>query len=306
MTMADMHGKTVLITGANQGIGKVSAIELGKMGAKLILVCRNAEKAKAAVADIQKAGARDVDLHIGDMGSQADIRRVAAEVQAKHDRLDVLLNNAGVLVTKRRETVDGIEETFAINHLGYFLLTNLLTDLLKTTARSAANAANAANAASAGARVVSVSSRAHRGATVNWGDPQLKTGWTSFKAYGQSKLCNILFTRELARRLEGTGVTANCLHPGVIASGFGHTDGGLISVAVRIVSPFLSSPEDGAKTQVYLSSSPEVAGVTGKYFDKCKEAQPSKAALEEGAPQRLWAISEELTSNRTSRAGAAA
>src|SRR5580704_6113081 len=141
--MADMQGKTVLITGANQGIGKISAVELGKMGAKLILVCRNAEKAKAAVADIEKAGAKDVELIVGNVGSQADIRRIAAEVRAKHDHLDVLLNNAGVLVTERRETVDGVEETFAVNHLGYFLLTNLLTDLLK---------------ASGPARIVSVSS----------------------------------------------------------------------------------------------------------------------------------------------------
>src|SRR5580658_877075 len=162
--MADMHGKTVLITGANNGIGKASAEALGKMGANLILVCRNAEKAKAAVADIEKAGAKNVELLVGDMGSQADIRRIAAEVQAKHDRLDVLLNNAGVLVTNRRETVDGIEETLAVNHLGYFLLTTLLLDLLKK---------------SAPARIVSVSSEAHRTAKVNWDDLQLKKGWSA-------------------------------------------------------------------------------------------------------------------------------
>jgi retinol dehydrogenase-12 len=288
--MADMHGKTVLITGANQGIGKASAEALGKMGAKLILVCRNAEKAKAAVADIKRAGAADVDLLVGDMGSQADVRRVAAEVLAKHDRLDVLLNNAGVLVTERRETVDGIEETLAINHLGYFLLTNLLTDLLKK---------------SAPARIVSVSSEAHRSAKMSWDDVQLKKGWSSFRAYGQSKLCNILFTRELARRLEGTRVTANCLHPGVIRSGFGHTDGGFISVLVSIASPFFTTTEKGARTQVWLSSAPEVEGVTGKYFDKCKERAPNKAAQEAAAPARLWALSEELTSGRA-RAGAAA
>ena len=288
--MADMHGKTVLITGANQGIGKASAEALGKMGAKLILVCRNAEKAKSAVAEIKGAGAKDVELLIGNMGSQADVRRIAAEVLAKHDRLDVLLNNAGVLVTERRETVDGIEETFAINHLGYFLLTNLLTDLLKK---------------SAPARIVSVASEAHRNAKMSWDDPQLTKGWSSFRAYSQSKLCNILFTRELARRLEGTGVTANCLHPGVIASGFGHTDGGFISFLVTLAKPFLITPEKGARTQVWLASAPEVAGVTGKYFDKCKERYPSQAAQEAGAPERLWALSEELTSGRI-RAGAAA
>ncbi len=289
--MADMQGKTVLITGANQGIGKASAEALGKMGAKLILVCRNPEKAKAAIADIEKAGAKDVELLVGNVGSQKDVRRIAAEVLAKHDRLDVLLNNAGVLVTERRETVDGIEETLAVNHLGYFLLTTLLLDLLKKSGPS---------------RVVSVSSEAHRGAKVTWDDIQLKRGWSSFRAYGQSKLCNILFTRELARRLEGTNVTANCLHPGVIASGFGHTDGGFISVLVSIARPFFITPEKGARTQVWLASAPEVAGVGGKYFDKCKERQPNKAAQEAGAPERLWAISEELVGGRAQAAGAAA
>ena len=279
--MADMHGKTVLITGANQGIGKASAEALGKMGAKLILVCRNAEKAKLAIADIEKAGAKDVELLVGNMGSQADIRRIASEVLARHDRLDVLLNNAGVLVTERRETVDGIEETFAINHLGYFLLTNLLLDLLRK---------------SPSARIVSVSSKAHGGAKMSWDDLQLKQGWSAIRAYGQSKLCNILFTRELAHRLEGTRVTANCLHPGVVASGFGHTDGGFISVLVTIAKPFLITPEKGARTQIWLSSSPEVEGVTGKYFDKCKPARSNAASYDEASWARLWEISEAMTS----------
>jgi NAD(P)-dependent dehydrogenase (short-subunit alcohol dehydrogenase family) len=278
--MADLHGKTVLITGANQGSGKASAIALGKMGANLVLVCRSADKARAAIAEIQAAGAKNVELLIGDMGSQADVRRVAAEFKAKHDRLDVLLNNAGLLSTSRRETVDGIEETFAINHLGYFLLTNLLLDVLKKSAPS---------------RVVSVSSRAHKGAKMRWDDVQMKTGWSAMSSYSQSKLCNILFTRELAKRLEGTGVTANCLHPGVIASGFGHTYGGFVSFLVTLAKPFLITPEQGAETQVWLASSPDVEGVTGKYFDKCKEAKTSRAALEPDAPSKLWALSEKMT-----------
>jgi NAD(P)-dependent dehydrogenase (short-subunit alcohol dehydrogenase family) len=193
----------------------------------------------------------------------------------------VLLNNAGVLVTERRETVDGVEETFGVNHLGYFLLTNLLLDLLKKSAPS---------------RIVNVASEAHRSATVSWDDPQLKSGWASIRAYNQSKLCNILFTRELARRLEGTGVTANSLHPGVVATGFGHTDGaGLVSGILWLAKPFLLTPEKGARTQVWLASSPEVESVSGKYFDKCKERWPSKAAQETGAPERLWALSERLT-----------
>jgi NAD(P)-dependent dehydrogenase (short-subunit alcohol dehydrogenase family) len=279
--MATMQGKTVLITGANQGIGKAAAMALGKAGAHLVLVCRNAEKARAAIADIERAGARDVELLVGDMGSQADIRRVAAEFKAKHSRLDVLLNNAGVLVTSRRTTVDGIEETFAINHLGYFLLTNLLLDTLKS---------------SAPARIVNVSSEAHRRGRMHWEDLELKAGrYSSFAAYGQSKLANILFTRELARRLEGTRVTANCLHPGVVASGFGQTYGGAMNVIMKLVRPLLITTEQGAKTSVFLASSPEVEGVSGKYFDKCQERRPNRAARDEAAPARLWAISEAMT-----------
>jgi NAD(P)-dependent dehydrogenase (short-subunit alcohol dehydrogenase family) len=278
----DMAGKTVLITGANQGIGKATATALGKRGAKLVLVCRSAEKGRAAVSDLEKAGARGIDLLVGDMGSQADVRRVAGEFLAKYTRLDVLLNNAGVLVTSRRTTVDGLEETFAINHLGYFLLTNLLLDVLKGTPS---------------ARVVSVSSEAHRGAKMHWDDLQFsRASYSAIGAYGQSKLANILFTRELARRLTGTGVTANCLHPGVIATGFGRTYGGGAKVLFTLLSPFLATPEKGARTSVYLASSPDVAGVTGKYFDACKERAPNAAAQEAGAPERLWAISEEMTS----------
>jgi NAD(P)-dependent dehydrogenase (short-subunit alcohol dehydrogenase family) len=289
--MADMQGKTVLITGANQGIGKAAAVALGRLGAKLVLVCRNAEKARAAVAEVERAGAKEVELLIGDLGSQADIRRVAAEFNSKHDRLDVLLNNAGVLVTSRRMTVDGIEETFAVNHLGYFLLTGALLETLKASAPS---------------RIVNVSSEAHRRAKMRWDDLQFQANrYSAFGAYGQSKLANILFTRELARRLGGTRVTANCLHPGVIASGFGQTYGGVVSFLVKLARPFMITPEEGARTSVYLASSSEVEGVTGKYFEKCREREPSRAALEDGAPERLWAISEELSAARAKPSAAA-
>jgi retinol dehydrogenase 12 len=279
--MADMHGKTVLITGANQGIGKASAIALGKMGASLVLVCRNRERAEAAVRDIEGAGVKGVELLIADLGSQAEVRRVAAEVKAKHDRLDVLLNNAGVIVTSRRTTVDGIEETFAINHLAPFLLTNQLLDLLEKSAPS---------------RIVNVSSEAHRGAKMHWDDLQFeRASYSSFGAYGQSKLSNILFTRELARRLEGKGVTANALHPGVVASGFGQTYGGFFGFLIKLGHPFMIGPEKGARTQVWLASSPDVEGVSGKYFDKCAEKRPNRAAQDDAGAQKLWAISEELT-----------
>jgi NAD(P)-dependent dehydrogenase (short-subunit alcohol dehydrogenase family) len=286
-----MHGKTVLITGANQGIGKATAMALAAEGASLVLVCRNADKARGAIADIERAGgagAPKVELLVGDIGSQADIRRVAAEFKTKHQRLDVLINNAGVIVTSRRTTVDGLEETFAINHLGYFLLTDLLVDVLKASAPS---------------RVVSVSSEAHRSGRMTWDDLQFATRkYSAIGAYGQSKLANILFTRELARRLEGSGVTANCLHPGVIASGFGSTYGGFAKILAKVASPFLASPEQGARTSVYLASSAEVEGITGKYFDKCKERRPAATALENGAPERLWTISEELTGLRSAAA----
>jgi NAD(P)-dependent dehydrogenase (short-subunit alcohol dehydrogenase family) len=275
-----MNGKTILITGANQGIGKASAVALGRMGATLVLVCRNETKAREAIVDIEKAGAKNVELLVGNLASLADVRRIAAEFISSHERLDVLMNNAGVLVPSRRTTVDGIEETLAINHLAPFLLTNLLLDVLKKTSH---------------ARIVNVSSRAHGGARIHWDDVQLERGYSANKAYGQSKLCNILFTRELAKRLESTGVTANCLHPGVIASGFGHTYGGPISVVLKVLKPFLIAPEEGAKTQVWLASSPDIEGITGKYFANCKEVNPSRRALEEGAPERLWGISERLS-----------
>jgi len=276
-----MQGKTVLITGANQGIGKASAIALGKLGAKLVLVCRNREKAEQAVAEIEKEGAKNVELIIGDLSSQAEVRRVAAEFKAKHDRLDVLLNNAGVLVTSRRTTIDGIEETFAINHLAYFLLTNLLLDVLE---------------ASAPARIVNVSSEAHRGAWMHWDDLQFEKSFSSFQAYGQSKLCNILFTRELAKRLDPKKVTVNCLHPGVVASGFGQTYGGAMSLLIRVAHIFMINTEKGARTQVYLASSPEVAGVSGKYFDKCREKPPNREAQSDENAKKLWDVSERLTS----------
>jgi NAD(P)-dependent dehydrogenase (short-subunit alcohol dehydrogenase family) len=282
--MADMHGKTVLITGANQGLGKASAVALGKMGANLVLVCRNADKAHAAIADIEKAGAKDVDLIVGDLASQAEVRRIAAEFLKRHDRLDVLMNNAGVLVPTRRTTPDGIEETFAINHLAYFLLTSLLREILQASQPS---------------RVINVSSEAHRGAKMHWDDLQFEKGdYRSFTAYSQSKLCNILFTRELARRLAGTQVTANCNHPGFVATGFGRTYGGYMSVVMRFLRPFMINLDRGMKTQVWLASAPELAGVSGKYFEKCAERTPNQEAQDDARARKLWEISETLTATR--------
>ena len=275
-----MQGKTVLVTGANQGIGKATAIALAAKGAHVVLVARSAEKGRAALAEVQAAGNAGAELVVGDLSSQEQVRRVAAELKAAHARLDVLVNNAGVYVPERHVTVDGLEETFALNHLGYFLLTRELLPLLQATP---------------GARIVNVSSEAHRGAKMHWDDLQLeRTGYRGFKAYGQSKLANVLFTYELARRLEGTGVTANCLHPGVIGSGFGQTYGGALSVLVKIARPFMLTPEDGARTSVYLASSPEVEGVTGKYFSKCKPVKSNAVSYDLQSQQKLWSLSEQL------------
>jgi NAD(P)-dependent dehydrogenase (short-subunit alcohol dehydrogenase family) len=273
-----MQGKTVLITGANQGIGKATAIKLAELGARVVLLCRNEAKGRAALEEVrERAKGEAPELLVADLGSLADVRRVAADFRRTHDRLDVLLNNAGLIVPSRHTTVDGLEETFAVNHLAPFLLTKELLDLLRATPAS---------------RVVNVSSEAHRRATMHWDDLELRTGYGSLKAYGQSKLANILFTYELADRLSGSGVTANCLHPGVIATGFGQTYGGGFSWLIRLVKPFLLAPEEGARTSVYLASSSEVANVTGKYFAKCKAVRSNAASYDEAARRRLWDVSE--------------
>ncbi len=283
-----MRGKTVLITGANQGIGKAAAIELARQGARVILACRNEAKGNVALDEVRAAATGEPpELQVLDLASLEGIRRFADGFRKGHDKLDVLLNNAGLLVPKRRVTVDGIEETFAVNHLGPFVLTGELLGLLKATP---------------GARIVNVASEAHRRATFNWDDLEFREGYGAFKAYSQSKLANIVFTYELARRLEGTGVTANCLHPGVIASGFGQTYGGAISVLIRIAKPFFISPEQGARTSVYLASSPDVQGVSGKYFDKCKAVKSNRASYDEPSWRKLWAVSEEMTSPRAAAA----
>jgi NAD(P)-dependent dehydrogenase (short-subunit alcohol dehydrogenase family) len=275
-----MQGKTVVITGANQGIGKAAAVALAAKGAHVVLVARSRPKGESARAEVAAAGGGGAELVVADLSSQAEVRRAAAEIKSRHTRIDVLVNNAGVFVPERHTTADGLEETFAVNHLAYFLFTRELLDVLKS---------------SRPARIVNVSSEAHRGARMRWEDLQFERApYRGFKAYGQSKLANVLFTYELARRLEGTGVTANCLHPGVIGSGFGQTYGGAMSVLVKIARPFMLTPEEGARTTVYLASSPEVEGVSGKYFTKCKPARSNGVSYDEQSQQKLWALSEEL------------
>ncbi len=274
-----MNGRVCVVTGATSGIGKATASALARLGAQVVLVGRDRGRGEAAVAEVAAAGAPRPRLEIADLASMGQVRELAGRL-AGLDRIDVLVNNAGLVVGERRVTPDGFEHVFAVNHLAPFLLTNLL--LPKLTA-------------SAPARVVTVTSDAHTAARLDLDDPQLEHGWDSWRAYANSKLANILFTRELARRLAGTGVTANCAHPGVVRTGFGREGSLLLRFGVTLGRPFMLSPQRGADTIVYLASSPEVAGETGGYYVRRQRREPSPAARDDAAARRLWQLSEELT-----------
>ena len=278
--MANMSGKRVLVTGGTAGIGKQTALELARIGAEVIIVGRNAEKTAAVVESLRQAtGAATVDSLLADLSSMASIRAFATAFLAKYDRLDVLINNAGALFVKREITVDGWERTFATNHLAYFLVAQLLLPALERAT---------------GARIVNVSSAAHSAAPLDFDDLMAeRTRYRSFRQYGRSKLANIFFTQELARRLSDKNITVNCLHPGFVASEF-LAKGGIWSLIKPIGYLFAVDVVAGARTSVYLASAPEVAGVTGKYFDKCKEKQPSKIAQDDAAARRLWQVSAQL------------
>ena len=277
-----MHGKTCVITGATSGIGLAAAEALAAKGASLALVGRDRARGAVALARVRAAapGVR-AHMHYADLLSVAEVRRLGAELQAAYPRIDVLVNNAGALFQEREVTGDGLERTFALNHVTYFLLTRLLRDRL---------------AASAPARVVSVASRAHeRAAGLDFDDLNLERGYTGWKAYARSKLANILFTRELARRLAGTGVTANCLHPGFVASRFGDNNRGLFRWGIALAKRLTAiSEERGAETVVYLASDPAVGQATGGYFVQSGPATPSAAAQDDEAARRLWEISAQL------------
>lgn len=280
--MRDMHDRNVLITGATSGIGRATAHALAGMGARILLVARNEAKGRATIDQIRSATGNDrLDLLLADLSSQASIRRLATEVASRYDRLDVLVNNAGEYFGRRLATVDGLEMTFALNHLAYFLLTNLLLDLLKAGAPS---------------RIVSLSSGAHRVGHINFDDLQGEKGNSGMRAYSQSKLANLLFTYELARRLEGTGVTANALQPGSVRTNFGRGEGsGWMGRVVRITAPFMRSPEKGAETVVWLASSPEVERVSGGFFGDRKQVRSSPESYDRDVAARLWKVSEGLT-----------
>jgi len=274
-----MTGKVCIVTGANTGIGKETALELAKLGATVVMVCRDRHRGEEALREIkQKSGNDNVALMLCDLSSQRSIRQFATDFMYKHDRLDVLVNNAGVVLRGHSMTEDGVESTFAINHLGYFLLTNLLLDLLKK---------------SAPARIVNVASAAHKFGSLDVNAWPTGRNYSAFAAYANSKLANILFTRELAQRLTGTGVTANCLHPGPVGTNLFR---GLPKFLQTIIKLVTISPQRGARTSIYLASSPAVEEITGKYFASCRQQESSEASRNKVAAKDLWDLSAELTS----------
>ena len=275
-----MKDKVCIVTGANVGIGRVTALELAKTGASVVMVCRNRDKGESAASEIRRAsGNQSVQLLVGDLSSQDEIRDIAGEFREKFGALHVLVNNAGGLIPTRQVTPDGVEKTFATNHLGYFLFTNLLLDLLKK---------------SAPARIVNVSSDMHRVARLDFGNLQGERNYAQFQAYALSKLANLLFTYELARRLDGTRVTVNALHPGAIKSNFYNNSGSLLSFSSTLFGWALRSPEKGAETVVYLATSPDVSSITGRYFKDKKMIASSKTSMDVAAQARLWELSERM------------
>ena len=285
-----MQGKQVLITGASSGIGLAMAIAFAKLGASVVMVSRDRERAARAQREIsQVATGAPPAVLLADLASQADVRRLAVDVRASTPQLDVLINNAGAAFRQRQRSVDGIEKTLATNHLGPFLLTTLLLDLIR---------------AAPGGRIVNVTSGSHSGA-IDFENLELDRGYQTLRAYGLSKACNIIFTYELARRLEGTRVTSNCFDPGPTESNFGGTAGGLIGVVQRALGVFgvLRSADASAEAGVYLGSSPEAATITGTYFARNgKPAQSRPVTYDREVAKRLWAVSEALCSRRATAA----
>lgn len=282
-----MRGRVCVVTGASSGIGKVTVRELARQGATVVAVVRDAGRGEAALAEVRAdVGGADVSLALCDFASQRAVRKLAAELLERCPRIHVLVNNAGAILGARSLTEDGIEATFAVNHLGYFLLTELLLERLRASGTSEAPA-----------RVVVVASEAHRSGHIDFDDLACERGYSPMRVYGTSKLANIAFTRELARRLEGSHVTANCMHPGVVATRFGDSGGALIRLGIKLVRPFFRTEAQGADTVIWLASAPEVAGVTGKYFVDRREKRPSREASDDGVAGKLWAASERLVAS---------
>jgi NAD(P)-dependent dehydrogenase (short-subunit alcohol dehydrogenase family) len=275
-----IRGKVVVITGATSGIGRIAAEKLAGRGARIVMVARDRERAEETLARLRGAGPGAAHrVHYADLSLIADVKKVGAEIAAAEPRVDVLVNNAGNMFGLRKITAEGLERTFALNHMNYFVLTHHLRGRI---------------VAAAPARIVNTASNAHLRATLDFGDLQTKSGYVPTLAYARSKLCNILFTRELARRLAGTGVTANCLHPGFVATNFGQRDAGLFGWGLRFAMLFAARPEPGADTIVHLASAPEVAGVSGRYLYNSREIAPSAAAQDDAVAARLWQESEKI------------
>ncbi len=278
--LASMQGKTILITGATSGIGLAMARELAGRGAHVTIVGRNSAKLTIVAEQIRnQTGNQNIDTILADLSTRAGVQLTAHEFKKRRTRLDVLINNAGAIHMIRNLTEDGQEMTFALNHLNYFHLTNLLLDVLK---------------ASAPARVINVSSDAHRGQTIDFDNLQGEKSYNGWTAYGRSKLMNVLFTYELARRLEGKGVYANAMHPGFVATGFGKNNGALMRLAMKLISPIAKTTEEGASTGIYLASSVEVEGVSGKYFVDKQPVDSDPVSYDRAAAERLWNISLEM------------
>jgi NAD(P)-dependent dehydrogenase (short-subunit alcohol dehydrogenase family) len=276
---ADMSGRVCLVTGANRGIGRATAEGLARLGAKVILLCRNKQDGERAAQEIGVESSAIPDVVTADLSSQASIRQAAADLQRRYPRLHVLINNAGVIPRRREVTVDGLEMQLAVNHLAYFLLTSLLLPQLKAGAPS---------------RIINVSSGAHTHADIDFGDLQAERGYDPKQVYSQAKLANILFTYELARRLRGSRVTVNSVSPGVVATRM-LADYMGVAPAEGVASTFGATPEEGAETSIYLATSPEVEGVTGKYFERKQARRSSRGSYDEAAARRLWEFSEQLT-----------
>ena len=281
-----MHGKRVLITGATDGIGKQAALEIAGMGAAVTLVGRNEAKTRAVCSEIQaQTGSDQIDWLLADLSSMDEVRRIADEFRARHDRLHVLLNNAGAVFSEFRRSADGFEMTFALNHLSYYLMTNLLLDMLGETAQATGEA-----------RIINVSSMAHQNATMRLDNLRDASGYSLMNSYGASKLMNVLFTYELARRLEDAPITVNAVHPGVVRTRFGHDTARVWSFLIKVLQRFFAiSPQKGAETLVYLATSPDAAGVSGKYWVKKRQKQSSANSYDREQQTALWQYSAEAT-----------
>jgi NAD(P)-dependent dehydrogenase (short-subunit alcohol dehydrogenase family) len=281
MTRPRLQGRVCLVSGATQGIGHEIALALAGHGARVLLVARDEARGQRVRAEIaMRTGNAAIELYVADLSSQQSIRELAATLRGRHDRLHVLVNNAGALFPRRGLTVDGIERTLALNHLGYFLLTELLLDLVR---------------ASAPARIINVASHAHMRGLVDFADLQSQRHYGGLTAYRASKLENLYFTYELARRLDGSGVTVNAMHPGTVGTRFGLDESGWFKVVKTLIRPLLRTPQKGAETAVYLATAPELERVSGRYFIDCKARRSSRQSYDRRAQQRLWTLSEQLT-----------